>query len=73
MGKKGKKPDIVHTQSRGGGSGEQTPPDRVILLQRLLALKMLLEHPHMTHIWILQHVERTSELTKVSLFISGRR
>ena len=31
-------------------SGERTPPERVILLQRLLAVKKWLEPPHMTHI-----------------------
>ena len=31
-------------------SGERTPPERGILLQRLLAVKKWLEPPHMTHI-----------------------
>ena len=31
-------------------SGERTLPERVILLQRLLAVKKWLEPPHMTHI-----------------------
>ena len=35
----------------GSGLGERTPSERVILLQRLLALKMWLVPPHMAHIF----------------------
>ena len=35
----------------GSGLGERTPSERVILLQKLLALKMWLVPPHMAHIF----------------------
>ena len=35
----------------GSGLGERTPPERIIFLQRLLALKMWLVPPHMSHIF----------------------
>ena len=39
------------TLATESGLGERTPPERIIFLQRLLALKMWLVPPHMSHIF----------------------
>ena len=42
---------VPNPLATGSGLGERTPPERIIFLQRLLALKMWLVPPHMSHIF----------------------